>query len=325
MTSFRLPEIPVIDVRDSGPADLARRGEAHMHDLFLQARRMLTPPILTAMDSVSRRWLDRAANPYRDEIAEIAALLGKPGVHALNTSYEWCCTSGVCNDPGNGVRLLRVLDWHQPGLGRNVVVAWQRGPAGDFANITWPGFVGTVTALAPGRFAAAINQPPMMSWGATLPFDWLFGRVKVWRSQALPPVHLLRQVFERCATYEAAKQMLSETPLCVPAFFVLAGTRRGEGCVIERTAEQAALREMPAAAANHWVTLPQRGRRDVASCERLAQMEAALMEASPWRTSPIINRDTRLVAEMNPANGTMTLQGWERNGPATATLCLKAH
>jgi hypothetical protein len=85
------------------------------------------------------------------------------------------------------VRLLRVLDWRQPGLGRALIVVRQRGAAGDFANLTWPGFVGVVTAMAPGRFAVALNQPPMMSWGLTAPLDWLVGRIRVWRSRALPP------------------------------------------------------------------------------------------------------------------------------------------
>jgi hypothetical protein len=34
-------------------------------------------------------------------------------------------------------------------------------------------YVGIITAIAPGRFAAAINQPPVLSYGAILPVDWL--------------------------------------------------------------------------------------------------------------------------------------------------------
>src|SRR5258708_933232 len=208
MTFGALPDIPVVDVRSGGPPDVARLGEARMRDLLQRARWMLTPPILAVMDRVSQRWLERTANPYCEEMHEIAALLGKPGAYALNSSYEWCCTSGVGIDPEGGVRLLRVLDWQQAGLGRNLVVAWQRGPAGDFANITWPGYVGTITALAPGRFAAAINQPPIASSVLSLPIEWVMRRIAVWRSGALPPSHLLRQVFETCETYDAAKSAL---------------------------------------------------------------------------------------------------------------------
>ena len=42
-----------------------------------------------------------------------------------------------------------------------VEVARQRGVAGDFLSVTWPGFAGLLTAVAPGRFAASINQAPM--------------------------------------------------------------------------------------------------------------------------------------------------------------------
>src|SRR5206468_12577266 len=127
---------------------IARAAEGQMRDLFRHARRMLTPPVLAVADGVSRRRLERTANPYRVEIGEIAGLLGRRGAYALNTSYEWCCTSGVGDDPDGGIRVLRVLDWAQPGLGRNLVVASQHGPVGDFVNITWPGFVGVVTAMA---------------------------------------------------------------------------------------------------------------------------------------------------------------------------------
>ena len=36
-----------------------------------------------------------------------------------------------------------------------------RGAAGEFINVSWPGYAGTLTASAPGRFAAAINQAPL--------------------------------------------------------------------------------------------------------------------------------------------------------------------
>ena len=34
-------------------------------------------------------------------------------------------------------------------------------------------YVGIIAAIAPGRFAAAINQPPVLSYSAILPVDWL--------------------------------------------------------------------------------------------------------------------------------------------------------
>jgi hypothetical protein len=331
-----LPAIPVIDARHGGPLAAAQAAERQMQALLDNARRLIPPPLLAITDRAARKWLTRAQNPYLDEIDAIAALAGRSGAHTLNTSFEWCCTCGVGDDPEGGVRLLRVLDWGQSGLGRAVIVAWQQGPAGDFANITWPGFVGVIAAMAPGRFAVALNQAPMMSWGLSRPMDWLIGRLGVWRSQALPAAHLLRRVCETCASYEDAAEMLSQTPLCLPALFTLAGTKPGQGCVIERTPNAATRRELPTAVANHWANDwsnpgadhwvdPPRGDRPrgVASRERQALMEAALAGGASWTVPPIINRDTRLVAAINPARGCLTLQGWEKDGPVTAELALQ--
>ena len=325
MRDITLPAIPCIDARQGGSAAIAGQQEDRLRDLFGRARRIYTPFLLGLADDASRRWLERSGNAYLGEMAEIATRLGRRGIYALNTSYEWCCTSGVGDDAEGGVRLLRVLDWWQPGLGRNLIVARQSGPAGDFLNITWPGFVGVITAQAPGRFAAAITQPPMMSWGLSWPVDWAVGRARVFRSSHALPAHLLRQVFESCATYDEAKRVLVETPLCIPAFFTLAGTEPGEGCVIERTQERAAVRDMPAAVANHWVALRERGcARGYKTRARLAIMEAALAGRGDWRVRPILNRDTRLVADMNPATGRLVIEGWERRGRVTACLTLNA-
>ena len=106
VTVSALGAIPVLDIGDGGPLQAARLANDRMHCLFRHARRTFTSPALALMDGVSRRWLDRSNNPYRGEIDEIAALLGKPGAYALNTSYEWACKSGVGTDPEGGVRLI---------------------------------------------------------------------------------------------------------------------------------------------------------------------------------------------------------------------------
>ena len=79
-----------------------------------------------------------------------------------------CCTAPMPSaarpwrmKADEGPVLRRTLDWPFPGLGRLVEVARQRGAAGDFLSVTWPGFAGLLTAVAPGRFAASINQAPM--------------------------------------------------------------------------------------------------------------------------------------------------------------------
>lgn len=346
MPTGTLPEIPVVDVGDGGPLALVRRQRAKALALIDSARRAYTPPGVALADRQSRRWLERSENPYRAEIAAIAGELGVSGVTGLNVSYEWACTSGVSADPGHpGCRLLRTLDWPLHGLGRNLVVARQSSAAGPWLNITWPGFAGVMTAMAPGRFAAAINQPPIRRVTGFVPLDWVVQRIRVGRSRALPPSHLLRRAFETCHAYGAAKTMLMEGEICVPAIYSLTGIRPDETCIIERTETAAITHDGPAAAANNWLTTrlgP--GGRGIASRARKLQMDAWLAAARgtnpvtedlvpedlvpesgdlEWLQPPVLNRYTRLAVEANADQGRLAVQGWEAVGPATKVLRLQ--
>src|SRR5215470_5238499 len=168
-----LPGIPVIDIRASDPVALARIHRATMETLRTTCIGCFPPllrSLMPAADVVARHWLQRSASPYSAEIAAIADLANGPGVFMINTSYEWACTAGSHDCGDAGPLLVRTLDWPFAGLGRAVMVARQAGPAGDFWNITWPGAVGVLTACAPGRFAATINQAPLYR---RTQVDWL--------------------------------------------------------------------------------------------------------------------------------------------------------
>jgi hypothetical protein len=53
-------------------------------------------------------------------------------------------------------------------------------------------------------------------------------------------------------------------------------------------------------------------------------MDAALLGRRPWLQAPIVNRHTRPAANINPARGQLTVQGWEQDGPVTAPLPLES-
>jgi hypothetical protein len=324
-TAPGLPVIPLIDAGRDGPTALAAAAPDHLARIMAISEKRYGRVALALGDRISRGWLERTANPYLTEIAAVARAIGRPGAHLLNLSYEWTCTSGVGPDPdGDGSRLLRTLDWPLDGLGRNVVVARQHGEAGVYYNVTWPGFSGIVTAMAPGRFSAAINQPPMRRYTPSCWFDWVISRGRTFRSHALPPAHLLRRVFDTCRTFEAAKAMLTETPICLPAFFVLSGIREDQGCVIERLETRAAVRPAPVSAANHWIALPVPGHpRGFDSDGRCALMERLRDRAADdfgWVAPPILNETTRLAVSANAARGRLAVQGFESTGPATAVF-----
>lgn len=159
-----------------------------------------------------------------------------------------------------------------------------------------------------------------------MPLDWVIARARLWRENALPATHLLRRVFELVPSLSEAKQMLIEMPLCLPAFFTLAGIEPGEGCVIERRQCSAAVQEAPAAMSNHWVGFALEGHdRGYDSIRRRRLMSVLAPDADEtlsWLQPPILNPTTRLVATANAATGALCVQGWERNGPATSVFTL---
>jgi hypothetical protein len=322
-----LPPVPFIDVGVGGPLKLLEIERARAAALIAISRRSYSGFAMKIGDAISKRWLERSANPYRRQILAIGSALGMPGAALLNMSFEWTCTSGAAPSPdGMGNRMLRVLDWRLAGLGANLVVAREEAPAGAFYNVTWPGAVAVLTAMAPGRFSAAINQAPMRQYGLGLLGNWAVNRAKVWRSAALPPAHLLRQVFETATSYAEAKRMLVETKLCLPVLFTLSGVRPEEGCVIERTETDAIIHDSACAVANAWCSPHLSGRvRGHDNIERRALMEQIQTETLSgfdWMVPPILNRFTRVAVQANAARGTLSVLGYEEQAPATAEFHL---
>ncbi len=323
-----LPTIPFVDLRGYTPLELLFlfRRQAHFlaHDALAMLGGRAARLMASAADSASRRWLEKTNNPYLPEISLIAQSLHTPGTFLLNTCLEWGCTSGAWASD-TGPLLRRVLVWPFPRLGEFPVVAQYSGKLGDFLTITWPGFSGVLQAMAPGRFAAAINQAPMKKRGAGLVGDWLVGRFKVNANPALPPVHLLRHVFETARDYMAAKSMLTTTPIAVPAIFTLTGTRSGEACVIERTEDDYAVRELAAGrvcTSNQFESrLNDSGwrPRPIDSAGRYAQALAipACAPGFSWFTPPIANRNSRLVLTANAASGALKVMGTFGQRPVT--------
>ena len=326
-----LPEIPFLDIGDGGPVALFERDPARAAAILELGRAQYGPRKIDCLDAISGQWARRAGNPHAGEIAEIAAHMPR-GIWFMNLCLEWGCTSGVMDDPtARGMRLMRTLDWPFHGLGRNLVVARQEGPAGPYLNLTWPGFTGVVQAVAPGRFAVALNQAPLAR-RLSLPIyvDWLINRVKVFTSRRIPPVFLLRQAVETCRNYAEARDLLETTPIALPAIFSLVGTERGEGCVIERMERRSHVREAPAAAANHWIGKAYRpGRaRGIDSYRRHRLMNGYTLSHVidfDWLTYPVLNEDTRLAMVANPGSGDLRVQGFEADGAATAIFDISSH
>jgi hypothetical protein len=330
-----LVTIPLTDIREGGPVRLAVDGRARARALGDECLTWLPPTVrmlLPAMDAVTRHWLKRSCSPYVAEIEAIAAALGFPGIWFLNGTYEWGCTA-VARDEDGAPWLARTLDWPFPGLGRHLEIARMRGAAGEFFNVTWPGYAGSLTASAPGRFAAAINQAPL--WRRTSrpwlrPYDLAVNALGTWHVRSCPPDHLLRQVFETCRDFTEAKHRLETVAIARPVIFTLIGGRAGERCVIERTEHGFASRVDDTSAANDWLQggkpweariaakLLLRASFEEAAAHSRARREALWSWSQPfaraglaWVVAPVLNPFTRCAIEMCPARGIMRAAGYE--------------
>ena len=330
-----LVSIPIVDFRDGGLVGHASNERVRARALGDECLSWLPAParaLLPALDALTRSWLRRSQSPYIADVEAIAAALGFPGIWFLNGSYEWGCTT-VARDQGGVPWLARTLDWPFPGLGRHLEVARMRGSAGDFVNVTWPGYAGTLTASAPGRFAAAINQAPL--WRRTRrpwlrPYDLAMNAFRTWPIRFCPPDHLLREVFETCRDFGAAKRRLETVPIARPVIFTLIGCARGERCVIERTEQAFATRDQETSAANDWLRTTTRWEARVCASqlltispdeaatnskarrEALASWPQAFGHADfAWVTPPVLNPYTRIAVEMCAVSGTVRVVGYE--------------
>jgi hypothetical protein len=146
----------------------------------------------------------------------------------------------------------------------------------------------------------------------------------------MPPDQVLRQDFESCATYEAARKELEQTPLSRAVIYTLVGCAPHERCVIERTDDAFVTREDDTCAANDWV--PNRpgwegriGTRRFLNCSfaEAARLSRARRDALAewggpvagagfdWVREPVLNPYTRLAVAMNPARGLMRAVGYD--------------
>jgi hypothetical protein len=212
-----------------------------------------------------------------------------------------------------------------------------------YANVTWPGAVGVLTAVAPGRFAAAINQAPMFRRTRApvlVAYDLALNAVGTYRDKGCwPAPHLLRHVFDTCATFDEAVEALTTAPLARPTLYSIIGASPAQACLIERTRTEAVVKRGNATIANDWH--PDSPRRegywmprgtlirgaDDSDRRRKCLEDDAPGESFNWLREPVLNGFTRLAVETSAASGELRVLGlepmrrwWAEVAPATAVL-----
>lgn len=243
------------------------------------------PAALGALARFASWMLD---SPYHEDLADVAAATGisKNTLTLANYSYEltpFGCTTRVDTVRGH-LRVRRTLDWSLLSLGKHswVVENTELG----CTNVTFPGFVGAVTAMRDAEYAVVVNAAPNNS----LRTGW-------------QPLMLVRWAIENCATYSEAVYTLTHTPLTAGVFFTVVGTK--SACIIERTPRDARVRRYrgePLVVSNHYVHRDFSVLNDpdavVDSADRRNDFGAS---AEAWTRAPILNDTTVQAIELIPA------------------------
>lgn len=173
-----------------------------------------------------------------DHAAELYAVAGMIGVLPedaliVNLYYDAIkfvlgCTAFAV-DTDRGPLHARNLDWWTESnmlSGSTLDVHVRGAEAGPFHLVSWPGFTGALSGVAPDRFAISLNavlsdEPPAFA----------------------PPItYVLRSVFETARTFAEAVDRLVATEIASDCLLLVTGIRPGEMVVVERTPTRAAVR-----------------------------------------------------------------------------------
>ncbi|MCH9647192.1 MAG: hypothetical protein K0U98_03070 [Deltaproteobacteria bacterium] len=188
------------------------------------------------ISSVAVKAPDLLAPSIHMELSGLAKELGVSleqvilgNLHYDLLKFVWGC-SAFAIETENGPLLARNLDWwtFNKALGQNTLIShFRNGPQGPFQTVGWPGFVGALSGVAVGRFAVTLN--------AVISND--AGEV------AQPVSMLIRRVLETTDSFQAAVEILSETPIASDCLLLVTGVEPGEMVVIERAPNRFALRK----------------------------------------------------------------------------------
>ncbi|XP_072040856.1 acid ceramidase-like [Amphiura filiformis] len=197
---------------------------------------------------------DTLPDPYQGEIKGIAKATGIPlgEVVLYNIFYEifTFCTSIVAEDKSGKLYHARNLDfglflgwdtktnqWELTERLRPLIinVDYQMKNQTVAKAVHFTGYTGVITGVKPGVITLTMNERFNINGGYLGLLQWILGdHTGHWVGFAI------RDVLLDAQSYDAAKDYIVKSKLLAPAYFILGGSKSGQGAIITRDRESCA-------------------------------------------------------------------------------------
>ncbi|XP_027060445.1 acid ceramidase-like [Pocillopora damicornis] len=188
-------------------------------------------------------------DPYGKEIKGLATAtnisLGEIVLYNIFYEVFTVCTSIVAEDKSGNLFHARNLDfglflgwdvkndtWMLTEILRTLIVNidYQRNGKTVYKTVSFAGYVGVLSGVKPGILTLTLNERFNIDGGYIGIVEWILGmRNSKWSS------FLTRDVLESATSFEEAKDMLANDKVLAPVYYILGGTKSGEGVVITRS------------------------------------------------------------------------------------------
>ncbi|MCP5374852.1 MAG: hypothetical protein H6743_01975 [Rickettsiaceae bacterium] len=296
-------------VTSSNPIDLIVRFPDKINNFLEILFKGVNINLLKLLDQVSKKWLLHNKTPYFEEIEMMANHVNCSGIYFLNTLHEWGCTTRVGPNKNGQPTMWRVLDWPLYGLGANALIINRELFGAPCINLGWPLYSGIVNLICPGRFCIAINQAPKFKkflGGIELPEYALsiYQKLLFLSKKDILPSHLVRIAGQVCNSFSEALDLLCKNKTCIPAIFIIVGTKSTEYAIVEHQNSCTTIFNGPMCVANHWrFTPPIYEELSNSFARENALKLASLNQDFSWLIPPILNRDSRLAMIITPVTG----------------------
>ncbi|XP_069686152.1 acid ceramidase-like isoform X2 [Periplaneta americana] len=99
-----------------------------------------------------------------------------------------------------------------------------------FRSVNFAGYIGILTAVKKGAFSLTVDERFKLDGGYIGISEWILG----YHNQKWMGL-LTREVMETADNYKTAQKMLAKPHLIAPVYFILAGSKSDEGCIITRS------------------------------------------------------------------------------------------